>query len=176
MDTQGIVICWPSSTHKDGDHKHGKFLELSFLLPKGCLDTIESMCAAFLWFGSPTVTHKAKVAWADVCCPKDEGGLGLLLMRDTSLVFALRLIWLLFTQTGSFWVAWTKQYLLKNGTYWDAKENTAGSWAWRKLLKLRPLAYEYFKYEVKDGRAVSFWFDNWLGMGKLIEVTGEIGI
>lgn len=151
------------------------FWSSAFILPKGCLDTIESMCAAFLWSGSPSVTYRAKVSWDDVCFPKEEGGLGLRKLRDTSRVFALRLIWLLFTQTGSFWVAWTNKYLLKDGTYWDAKDGTAGSWAWRKLLKLHPLAYEYLKYEVSDGKSVSFWFDDWLGMGKLIEATGDIG-
>lgn len=85
------------------------------------------------------------------------------------------MIWLLFTQTGSLWVAWTKEYLLKNGSYWDTKEGVAGSWAWRKLLKIRPLAYDYIRHEVKDGRSVSFWFDNWLGVGKLLDVTGELG-
>lgn len=53
------------------------FWSSAFLLRKGCLDTIESMCSAFLWSGSPTVTHKAKVAWEDVCYPKEDGGLGL---------------------------------------------------------------------------------------------------
>ena len=139
------------------------FWSSAFLLPKGCIDTIESMCSAFLWSGSPTVTHKAKVAWEDVCTPKEEGGLGLRRLRDTSRVFALRLIWLLFTQTGFFWVAWTKEYLLKHGSYWDVRDGSLGSWAWRKLLKLRPLAYDCLRFEVNNGGSTYFWIDNWLG-------------
>lgn len=46
---------------------------------------------------------------------------------------------------------------------------------WRKLLKLRPIAYECLRFEVKDGRSVSFWFDDWLGVGKLLDITGELG-
>lgn len=132
------------------------FWSSAFILPSACFDTIESMCSAFLWSGSPTVTHKAKVSWEDVCYPKQEGGLELRRFRDTSRVFALRLIWLLFTQTGSFWVAWTKEYLLKHGSYWDAKEGSLGSWAWRKLLKMRPLAYEFMRHEVHNGRSTFF--------------------
>ncbi|XP_013624016.1 PREDICTED: uncharacterized protein LOC106329983 [Brassica oleracea var. oleracea] len=105
------------------------FWSSAFLSPKGCLDTIESMCSAFLWSGSPTVTHKAKVAWKDVCSSKEEGGLGSL-----------------------------------------------GSWAWRKLLKLRPLAYDCLRYEVNNGRSIYFWLDNWLGTGRLLDETGETGI
>lgn len=72
------------------------------MLPKGCIYTVESMCGAFLWSVSPSVTHKVKVAWDEVCYPKDEGGLGLRKFGDTSRVFALRVIWLLFTQTVFF--------------------------------------------------------------------------
>ena len=39
------------------------FWSQAFILPKACLDTIESMCSAFLWSGSPTQSHKAKVTW-----------------------------------------------------------------------------------------------------------------
>ena len=80
------------------------FWSSAFLLPAKCLDTIESMCCAFLWSGSPTQTHKAKVSWADLCCPKKEGGLGVRRLRDSSVVFALKLVWRLFTQHSSLWV------------------------------------------------------------------------
>lgn len=32
------------------------------------------------------------------------------------------------------------------------------------------------RLEIQDGRAVSFWFDNWLGLGKLIDITGDLGL
>lgn len=66
-----------------------------FRLPKRCLDTIESMCGAFIWSGSPIATHKAKIVWEDLCFP-NEGGLVIRRLRESSLVFALSLIWQLF--------------------------------------------------------------------------------
>lgn len=89
------------------------FWSSAFILPAKCLDTIESMCSVFLWSGSPTQTHKAKVCWEDVCCPKDEGGLGIRKLRDSSKPFALKLIWRLFTKPDSLWVSWVRHYLLK---------------------------------------------------------------
>ena len=44
-----------------------------FRLPKRCLETIESMCSAFLWSGTPNSSGEAKVAWDEVCMPKEEG-------------------------------------------------------------------------------------------------------
>lgn len=84
-----------------------------FRLPTRCLDTIESMCSAFLWSGSPHSHTKAKVAWLDICKPKSEGGLGIRRMADSSRVFSLSLIWRLLTSSGSLWLAWTKQNLLR---------------------------------------------------------------
>ncbi|KAL1189642.1 putative ribonuclease H protein [Cardamine amara subsp. amara] len=66
-----------------------------FRLPSRCLDTIESLCSD---------SHKAKVSWEDLCFPKEEGGLGLRRLRDSSRVFALSLIWLLFSLSGSLWL------------------------------------------------------------------------
>ena len=49
----------------------------AYRLPNQCIQEINSICVAFLWSGPVLSTHKTKVAWVDVCKPKDEGGLGL---------------------------------------------------------------------------------------------------
>ncbi|KAG7585320.1 Reverse transcriptase domain [Arabidopsis thaliana x Arabidopsis arenosa] len=146
-----------------------------FRLPKGCFDVIGSMCNAFLWSGSPTDHSKTKVAWEDVCKPKEEGGLGIRRLRDSSRVFALSLIWRLFTASGSLWVAWSRRYLFPNASFWSVSEGTLGSWIWRKLLKLRPLAASLMCMEVKNGNSTMFWWDNWTGAGRLIDIVGDIG-
>ncbi|KAG7536572.1 Reverse transcriptase domain [Arabidopsis suecica] len=53
-----------------------------FTLPKKCFKEIESMFSAFLWSGSPNTNGKAKVAWEDVCVPREEGGLGIRRMHE----------------------------------------------------------------------------------------------
>lgn len=50
--------------------------------------------------------------------------------------------------------------LAKTKKIWDVKEDGKGSWIWRKLLKLRPLVYQFIRFEVNDGHAAFFWFDN----------------
>ena len=88
------------------------FWSQAFILPKACLDEIESMCSVFLWSGSPNPTNKAKVAWADLCCPKEEGGLGIRKLQDSSKVFTMSLIWKIFSLKSSLWVSWIQEYLL----------------------------------------------------------------
>jgi hypothetical protein len=60
--------------------------------------------------------QKKKVAWSDVCFPK-KGGLGLKNLEVWNKSSILRNIWHLFACAGSFWVAWTKTYLLKGRSF-----------------------------------------------------------
>ena len=96
--------------------------------------------------------------------------------RDTAKAFALKLIWRLFTQPSSLWVSWVNHYFLKYNSFWDVRDESKGSSIWRKLLKLRDLAYKFLRVDIKDGKTCHFWFDDWLGKGRLINVTGPAGI
>lgn len=146
-----------------------------FKLPERCLEEIERMCSGFLWSGTPTSNTQAKVAWDDVCKPKSEGGLGIRRLADSSRVFALSLIWRLLTNSGSLWVAWTRANLLRRCCFWDVSDRYAGSWIWRKLLKLRGQAMAFLRSEIVNSNNTLFWFDNWLNMGRLLDVAGDSG-
>lgn len=39
-----------------------------------------------------------------------------------------------------------------------------------------PYCIDCIRYEIRDGEAVYFWFDNWLEMGNFLDTTGELGI
>ena len=146
-----------------------------FRLPASCMETIEGLCGAFLWSGTPNPLTRTKVAWEDICKPKEEGGLGIRRLRDTSRVFALSLIWRLLTNSGSLWVAWTKAYLLRSHSFWDVSDKYAGSWIWRKLLKLRDQAATFLRSEIGNVNSTLFWFDNWSTAGRLLNITGDSG-
>ena len=40
---------------------------------------------------------------------------------------------------------------------------------------MRPLAYQFLRFEIGNGRKPFFWFDDWLHVGKLIDITGAVG-
>ena len=82
-----------------------RFWSSVFILPKVWLDTIESMCSAFLWSGSQTINPKAKVSWAELYYPKKKDDLGFKSYETHPRAFALLLIWCLFTQSGLYWVS-----------------------------------------------------------------------
>ncbi|KAL2225603.1 UNVERIFIED_CONTAM: hypothetical protein Sindi_2977300, partial [Sesamum indicum] len=54
----------------------GVYWASAFILPKGVIKDIEKRLRAFLWRGTGNSGYP-KVAWKEICKPKEEGGLGL---------------------------------------------------------------------------------------------------
>ena len=90
----------------------------TFVLPKGCIRLIESMCARFLWSGDMDRRGQAKVSWATVCLPKAEGGLGLRSLTAWNTTLCLRYIWLLFSEKVSLWSSWHRFHSLSHNSFW----------------------------------------------------------
>ncbi|XP_013589034.1 PREDICTED: uncharacterized protein LOC106297312 [Brassica oleracea var. oleracea] len=76
---------------------------------------------------------------------------------------------------SSLWVKWIHCYLIRKGSFWSMRCSTAGSWMWRKILKLRDLAKNYLKMEVYNGEHTSFWYDSWSRLGCLKDFLGDGG-
>ncbi|CAA7013480.1 unnamed protein product [Microthlaspi erraticum] len=151
------------------------FWSAAFPLPKKCLHKLEQMCNAFLWNGVPDSARGARVSWASVCSPKSAGGLGLRRLEDMNQVFGLKLIWMLFASNGSLWVAWAHKYVLRGKLFWSPSLRVNGSWIWRSLLKLREVARPHLFCKVNSGNLALFWYDNWSGLGPLVDLTGANG-
>lgn len=145
----------------------------AFRLPSGCIKEIDRICSAFLWSGPDLNGKKAKVSWVDVCKMKQEGGLGLRPLKEVNQVSCLKLIWRILS-AKSLWVNWIKVYLIRKGSIWMIKDNTQnGSWMWRKILKSRERAKEFYKVEVRNGKKASFWHEKWNSLGCLKDLVRE---
>ena len=40
---------------------------------------------------------------------------------------------------------------------------------------MRTLAYPFIRFEINDGHTAFFWYDDWLKMGRLLDITGGVG-
>lgn len=147
-----------------------------FRLPSKCIHEVEQLCASFLWTGPDLKSTGAKVSWSAICKQKAEGGLGIRSLKEVNMVYGLKLIWRLLS-ARSLWGSWIKENLLKKKSFWEIKTSTQmGSWMWRKLLKLRGIARNFYKMEVGNGSSISFWHDHWSEKGVLIEILGDRGM
>ncbi|KAL0356253.1 UNVERIFIED_CONTAM: hypothetical protein Sradi_4072200 [Sesamum radiatum] len=111
------------------------------------------------------------MAWNQVCLPLDEGRLGRLGIRDVqTLNYALmsKHMWVVITNhDSSIWVQWVRQYRIRHKTVWTVNAD-AGSWCWRKLLRLRTVLQPQVEYGIGDGVTFSLWQDPWRALGSLI--------
>ena len=138
-------------------------------LPSSSLKKINSLCSVFLWKGDIESHNTARVSWEAVTKSKKEGGLGI---KDLSLwnkACCLKLMWLLFFQWGSIWVAWFIEEVLQGSlsNLWTTPPNRRFSWQINKLLKLSPLIYQCIKMRVSNGLTCRFWTDNWSSLGSI---------
>lgn len=146
-----------------------------FIISSECISILERMCGAFLWNGAPNSAKGEKTAWDYVCTPKAAGGLGLRRLADWNQVLGLKLIWLIFTAGGSLWVSWVRRNLIGRENFWVLDPTRRGSWIWKAICKLRPIARPMVHCEVGSGITASFWLDNWTSLGPLINLVGERG-
>jgi len=131
------------------------------------LDKIEKILRQFLWKGPTICSGGAKVAWCDVCLQREEGGLGIRTLKENNIALMLKHIWKLFSDKESLWCNWIHSTFLNRKNFWIVPIPTYCSWAWKKLLRLRNVYQQHFRWRIGNGRSVSFWFDPWHENGPL---------
>ena len=111
---------------------------------------------------------KGKVAWDDLCYPKEEGGLGLKRLKPWNRAATLKHIWNLHRRRHTIWVNWAHTHLLKGRSLWHIDIPSNPTWAWRKILQSREWCRGDFTVQIGDGNHTSLWHDYWLPDGKRI--------
>jgi hypothetical protein len=76
------------------------------LLPAGVIEAIDKRCRAFLWTGEETCHGgNCKVAWKDVCVPKDRGGLGVLSIHSQNSALLTKFLTKLHSDNTAPWAS-----------------------------------------------------------------------
>ena len=142
-------------------HSVQNFWTRHFVLPKCIHKLIQQILTRFLWKGDITAVGGAKVSWANLCLPKEEGGLGLKKSEEWNHAQILSHLWSVVNQSGSLWSKWVVNSVLKGRNFWVIPVPTDCSWIWRKVLGLRGLAKRFVKFQLGNGMNTSLWFDPW---------------
>jgi hypothetical protein len=137
-----------------------------FILPTSIIRRIEGIFAAFLWKGTSLTPTGAKVAWASLCYPKSEGGLGIKRIKDWNKAAILKLVWRILMESSSVWVSWIHSTLLRGRCFWFYTVLSSSTWSWRKLLLSRTWSKGYFVPFIGNGRHTFLWLDYWLPSGR----------
>lgn len=144
-----------------------------FILPSKVIKEIKSSLTVFLWSG-PEMKHTgAKVKWEHVCCPKQEGGLGIRKVKVWNKATKLRHLWALCKRAHTLWVKWVHTYIIKHQSLWSMEIPRDSSWRIRKIFGLRSIGQPLIQYRVGNGQATFLWIDNWHPLGPLYKRFGE---
>jgi hypothetical protein len=138
-----------------------------FVLPKRVIKEIESKMRNFLWCKGPMKAGKARIAWKDICVPKNEGGLGIRRIRDMNLALMASRLWSIISKKNSLWVNWIYSDRLKDKSVWNYKVPASCGSSWKKMMNLRPLYRQFFWSAIGDGTNTSAWYDFWCSIGPL---------
>ena len=146
----------------------------SFILPKACINRINSLCGLFLWNRKSEGHQTAKVAWETVTLTKDQGGLGVKDLHSWNLACILKLIWMIFFRPTSVWVSWFKEVILRGdiNNYWTINTSSSFSWLVNKMIKTRSQIYPLLRRRLVNGESTSFWVNNWSPFGNLYNYLG----
>ncbi|GJU60852.1 putative RNA-directed DNA polymerase, eukaryota, reverse transcriptase zinc-binding domain protein [Tanacetum coccineum] len=131
------------------------------VLPKGIIYDIQQLIRCFLWCNGDFKRGKAKVAWEDICLPKQEGGLGIRSLEVFNLALMTTHIWNILSNKASLWVRWIHMYKLRGRTLWDIQPKSDMSWGWRKILQLRDTVKPFLWVRIGNGMSTSLWYDMW---------------
>ncbi|WMV32542.1 hypothetical protein MTR67_025927 [Solanum verrucosum] len=132
--------------------------------PKCVIHDIHRMFAKFMWNFKEEGRSTHWIAWKDICVPKEEGGLGLRSLFDTSKALFAKLWWN-FRTTNTLWsnYMWIK-YCKRHRP--QTIEWRGGSQVWKNMILARNFFDQEIWWEPKKGD-VSVWFDNWTQLGDL---------
>nr|GEU89286.1 hypothetical protein [Tanacetum cinerariifolium] len=121
----------------------------------------------FLWCNGEYKRGKAKVAWDDICLPKEEGGLGLRSLDVFNIALVTTYIWNIVSNKESLWLRWIHTYKLRCRSFGDIPFKDGMSWGWLKLLQLWDIVRPFFWVKLGNGTNTSIWFDNWCSLSPL---------
>lgn len=134
-----------------------------FKIPKNVIVEIETLFKGFLWCNSEVCKGKARVAWKEVCKPKDKGGLGLKSLELWNKTLLIKHLWNVASNKESLWVKWINTVKLKGRSVWDVDESKSESWCWKTILEHRKFVEDHICYEIGNGKDIYVWHDKWNG-------------
>ncbi|OVA18878.1 hypothetical protein BVC80_2955g1 [Macleaya cordata] len=142
--------------------------------PKSVINSCERIMRNFLWSGDPAKSKLITKAWHKICCPKDEGGLGLVRLETLNRALLSKLMWGIYSSKNSWakfllakfrykkggWITYYKQSSIWGGLQW-AISSMEGNLGWI----------------IGDGKSISIWLDTWCSLepiSNMVTIDGNL--
>ncbi|KAI4994739.1 hypothetical protein ZWY2020_034380 [Hordeum vulgare] len=101
------------------------------------------------------------VKWADICLPKDRGGLGIPASRRMNVALMLRWVWQILRGDGGLWLQLIESKYLQ-GKPILACSHSARSQFWKSIQAIKAEIRLGLRFSICNGSGTQFWLDPWL--------------
>jgi hypothetical protein len=137
------------------------FMMSFFNYVKGLSKNLDHFRSRFFWQAS-SQKHRYRLAkWDILCCPKDEGGLGILdLQLQNKCILAK---WLVNLLTNGIWQSLLSNKYLRSKSLSQVTVKPNDFHFWRGLMHIKNEILSKGTFEVKDGTNTRVWEDTWVG-------------
>jgi hypothetical protein len=138
------------------------FMMSFFRVPKGVRKRFDFFRARVLWQEKEGVRKYHLVNWAEVCQPRDQGGLGITNLDVKNISLLCKWLWRLENEEGD-WQKILKFKYFKNGIITQDRKYNGCSHFWSGLMGVKDIFYSCCKRLLGDGCKTRFWEDVWVG-------------
>lgn len=127
--------------------------------PGSSIKMIEKWLRNFIWSGNKDTKNTVAVAWKICYKKQNEGGLGILSLKDYNTATNMHLCWRFINDTLC-WSRVLKARDLRNGR---TIKYAIKSSIWHGTKELHGVIMENCVWSIGTGKRVNFWIDNWVG-------------
>ncbi|GFZ14240.1 hypothetical protein Acr_24g0004300 [Actinidia rufa] len=130
-------------------------------LPLGLCDDIENVNMTFLWGG---IKQKKDfiLSIGKKFNYREEGGLGIRRIRETSTALLEKIGWRLLKERDSLWAKVLRaKYLVTAQQPWNA-QHRGSPYVWKSIVQTNQITRSVYRWKVENGRSIGFSADPWL--------------
>jgi hypothetical protein len=134
------------------------------LLPAGVIEAIDKRRRSFFWAGEESCNGgQCKVAWGDVCTPKNKGGLVILSIPAQNSALLSKFLIKLHSNSDAPWACWFRR---RYG--WSSQRDLGDPHfldtpIWKNVVSGLASFRRISKVVIGNGVLTAFWHDLWLG-------------
>ncbi|KAL5569499.1 hypothetical protein UlMin_026074 [Ulmus minor] len=134
----------------------------SMKLPNSICSKMDAIIRNFWWSASKSNSHLCLKAWAEVCQPKQWGGLGFRRMKDLNLSLLAKWAWKLVQGQSSICCSILNARYLLHTNFLQAAQSRGDSPFWKAVMASKDIIRSGSCYLVGNGESIDIWEDPWV--------------
>lgn len=134
-------------------------------VPNSVIIELNRLMRNFFWGQEEGKRYMAYVAWANICRPIDDGGLGIRDLATVNDALLLKSLWAVASHGQALWIDIVKAKYLPQSLLWLSTRNYRCSTFWRSIMNLRDQLLPIIRWNLGNGADCLAYGQPWAGQG-----------